>query len=81
MEGVPGVQAALTPARRRYAFTVVANITVFGAAWLLLRLQGSAREGPPDEAGDHLGVQDVPVFRVSWGRGGPPRALRSSCGR
>uniref|UniRef100_A0A8C4PUV8 Major facilitator superfamily domain containing 12 n=1 Tax=Equus asinus asinus TaxID=83772 RepID=A0A8C4PUV8_EQUAS len=48
----------------RYAFTVVANITVFGAAWLLLRLQGSAREGPPDEAGDHLGVQDVPVFRT-----------------
>ncbi|XP_046540882.1 major facilitator superfamily domain-containing protein 12 isoform X2 [Equus quagga] len=48
----------------RYAFTVVANITVFGAAWLLLRLQGSAREGPPEEAGDHLGVQDVPVFRT-----------------
>uniref|UniRef100_A0A8C4PV82 Major facilitator superfamily domain containing 12 n=1 Tax=Equus asinus TaxID=9793 RepID=A0A8C4PV82_EQUAS len=64
VEWVPGVQAALTPARRRYAFTVVANITVFGAAWLLLRLQGSAREGPPDEAGDHLGVQDVPVFRT-----------------
>ncbi|XP_058393550.1 major facilitator superfamily domain-containing protein 12 isoform X2 [Diceros bicornis minor] len=47
----------------RYAFTVVANITVFGAAWLLLRLQGSAHAEPAEDAADHLGVQDVPVFR------------------
>uniref|UniRef100_A0A8D2JS69 Major facilitator superfamily domain containing 12 n=1 Tax=Sciurus vulgaris TaxID=55149 RepID=A0A8D2JS69_SCIVU len=49
----------------RYAFTVVANITVFGAAWLLLHLQGSSRSGPAQDVsvGDQLGVQDVPVFR------------------
>ncbi|XP_058435205.1 major facilitator superfamily domain-containing protein 12 isoform X3 [Marmota monax] len=50
----------------RYAFTVVANITVFGAAWLLLHLQGSSSSGPAQDVsvGDQLGVQDVPVFRV-----------------
>ncbi|KAM5190970.1 major facilitator superfamily domain-containing protein 12 isoform 2-T2 [Callospermophilus lateralis] len=49
----------------RYAFTVVANITVFGAAWLLLHLQGSSSSGPAQDfsVGDQLGVQDVPVFR------------------
>ncbi|XP_020020289.2 major facilitator superfamily domain-containing protein 12 isoform X1 [Castor canadensis] len=50
----------------RYAFTVVANIAVFGAAWLLLHLQGSSRAGPAQgsNVGDQLGVQDVPVFRT-----------------
>ncbi|KAM9685626.1 major facilitator superfamily domain-containing protein 12 [Trichechus inunguis] len=47
----------------RYAFTVVANITVYGAAWLLLHLQGSPHVGPTQEISDELGVQDVPVFR------------------
>lgn len=51
----------------RYAFTVVANITVYGAAWLLLHLQGSAHGAQDISVGDQLGVQDVPVFRVSWG--------------
>nr|XP_038935309.1 major facilitator superfamily domain-containing protein 12 isoform X2 [Rattus norvegicus] len=48
----------------RYAFTVVANITVYGAAWLLLHLQGSAHGGQNISVGDQLGVQDVSVFRV-----------------
>uniref|UniRef100_G3UBC0 Major facilitator superfamily domain-containing protein 12 n=1 Tax=Loxodonta africana TaxID=9785 RepID=G3UBC0_LOXAF len=47
----------------RYAFTVVANITVYGTAWLLLHLQGSPHMGPTQEVSDQLGVQDVPVFR------------------
>ncbi|EGW03121.1 Uncharacterized MFS-type transporter C19orf28-like [Cricetulus griseus] len=47
----------------RYAFTVVANITVYGAAWLLLHLQGSSHAGQDISVGDQLGVQDVPVFR------------------
>ncbi|XP_048197981.1 major facilitator superfamily domain-containing protein 12 [Perognathus longimembris pacificus] len=49
----------------RYAFTVVANIVVFGAAWLLLHLQGASGVGPAQDTdvGDQLGVQDVPVFR------------------
>ncbi|XP_068776409.1 major facilitator superfamily domain-containing protein 12 isoform X2 [Struthio camelus] len=42
----------------RYAFTVMANITVYGLAWLLLNLQV---EQP--ERMEHLGIQDVPVFR------------------
>ncbi|XP_039103466.1 major facilitator superfamily domain-containing protein 12 [Hyaena hyaena] len=47
----------------RYAFTVVANITVYGAAWVLLRLQGAPHtDGAPDVQ-DQLGVQDVQVFR------------------
>ncbi|XP_040846406.1 major facilitator superfamily domain-containing protein 12 [Ochotona curzoniae] len=46
----------------RYAFTVVANIAVFGAAWLLLHLQ-SKGPGPTPDVGDQLGPQDVPVFR------------------
>nr|XP_023417757.1 major facilitator superfamily domain-containing protein 12 [Cavia porcellus] len=48
----------------RYAFTVAANIAVYGAAWLLLHLQASHSGHPEDVAlGDQLGVQDVPVFR------------------
>lgn len=49
----------------RYAFTVVANIAVFGAAWLLLHLQGSGQPGPAPGGG--VGAQDVRVFRVSAG--------------
>ncbi|NXO02444.1 MFS12 protein, partial [Rhinopomastus cyanomelas] len=41
----------------RYAFTVMANITVYALAWLLLNFQVEQ----PDQM--HLGVQDVPVFR------------------
>lgn len=52
-----------------YAFTVVASITVYGAAWLLLHLQGSPHMGSTQDVYDQLGVQDVPVFRVSWGPG------------
>ncbi|XP_058138265.1 major facilitator superfamily domain-containing protein 12 [Dasypus novemcinctus] len=47
----------------RYAFTVVANIAVYGAAWLLLRLQAPSPAEPARGVGDQLGVQDVPVFR------------------
>ncbi|XP_009704503.1 PREDICTED: major facilitator superfamily domain-containing protein 12, partial [Cariama cristata] len=38
----------------RYAFTVMANITVYGLAWL--------QKNQPDRS-EHLGVQDVPIFR------------------
>ncbi|XP_013360690.1 PREDICTED: major facilitator superfamily domain-containing protein 12 isoform X1 [Chinchilla lanigera] len=49
----------------RYAFTVVANIAVYGAAWLLLHLQASAHAGPTEDItmAGQLGDQDVPVFR------------------
>ncbi|XP_074060250.1 major facilitator superfamily domain-containing protein 12 isoform X1 [Macrotis lagotis] len=47
----------------RYAFTVVANIAVYGAAWLLLHFQGSHSEAPDSGISDQLGLQDVPVFR------------------
>ncbi|XP_067413482.1 major facilitator superfamily domain-containing protein 12 isoform X2 [Emydura macquarii macquarii] len=42
----------------RYAFTVVANITVYGVAWLLLHFQ-LGDSGPPE----HLGKSDIHVFR------------------
>ncbi|NWX41273.1 MFS12 protein, partial [Steatornis caripensis] len=42
----------------RYAFTVMANITVYGLAWLLLNFQVDQ----PDRT-EHLGMQDVPIFR------------------
>lgn len=48
----------------------MANITVYGTAWLMFHLQASAHIGPMQDASDQLGVQDVPVFRVSWGRSG-----------
>lgn len=47
------------PSPPRYAFTVMANITVYGLAWLLLNLQVDQPERT-----EHLGFQDVPVFRV-----------------
>ncbi|XP_064325346.1 major facilitator superfamily domain-containing protein 12 isoform X4 [Phalacrocorax carbo] len=42
----------------RYAFTVMANITVYGLAWLLLNFQVDQ----PDRT-EHLGIQDVPIFQ------------------
>uniref|UniRef100_A0A8C3NIA5 Uncharacterized protein n=1 Tax=Geospiza parvula TaxID=87175 RepID=A0A8C3NIA5_GEOPR len=42
----------------RYAFTVMANITVYGLTWLLLNFQ----RDQPDHM-EHLGPQDIPVFR------------------
>ncbi|KAL2089365.1 hypothetical protein ACEWY4_014053 [Coilia grayii] len=42
----------------RYAFTVVANITVYGAAWLFFHLQAGH-----EEITDTLGPADIPVFR------------------
>uniref|UniRef100_A0ABM5EM28 Major facilitator superfamily domain-containing protein 12 isoform X1 n=1 Tax=Pogona vitticeps TaxID=103695 RepID=A0ABM5EM28_9SAUR len=45
----------------RYAFTVVANITVYGVAWLLLHLE-AGHAGRQDHA-EHLGHHDIPVFR------------------
>lgn len=74
--GSPCAKARPPPARR-YAFTVVANITVYGAAWLLLHLQGSAHRGQDISAGDQLGVQDVPVFRVSLNGTLTPSSLPS----
>lgn len=60
---------------------MVANITVYGAAWLLLHLQGSAHGGQNISVGDQLGVQDVSVFRVSQGcmRAPSPGAWESHC--
>lgn len=66
---LPGLPCRGLPVPARYAFTVVANITVYGAAWLLLHLQASPHVGPVQDVSDHLGVQDVPVFRVSGGWG------------
>uniref|UniRef100_A0A8C4QEE6 Major facilitator superfamily domain containing 12a n=2 Tax=Eptatretus burgeri TaxID=7764 RepID=A0A8C4QEE6_EPTBU len=43
----------------RYAFTVMANIMVYGVAWLLFHFQ-------PTSTGDlsgNLGPQDIPIFR------------------
>ena len=62
----------LFPAPARYAFTVVANITVYGAAWLLLHLQGSPSMEVARDVTDQLGVQDVQVFQVSGARVGHP---------
>ncbi|KAK2102366.1 Major facilitator super domain-containing protein 12 [Saguinus oedipus] len=44
---------------------MVANITVYGAARLLLHLQGSSRVGPTQDisVSDQLGGQDMPLFR------------------
>lgn len=44
----------------RYAFTVMANIIVYGLTWLLLNFQTDQ----PNHM-EHLGPQDIPVFRVS----------------
>ncbi|XP_039190701.1 major facilitator superfamily domain-containing protein 12 isoform X2 [Crotalus tigris] len=43
----------------RYAFTVMANITVYGVAWLLLHFQID----PTKKLIQHLGRHDIPVFQ------------------
>ncbi|XP_053503260.1 major facilitator superfamily domain-containing protein 12 isoform X1 [Ictalurus furcatus] len=43
----------------RYAFTVIANITVYGVAWLLFHFQSN--EDP--SITDNLGPVDIPIFR------------------
>lgn len=57
---VPVPCVTLGTALLRYAFTVMANITVYGLAWVLLNFQVDQ----PDRT-EHLGIQDVPIFRVS----------------
>lgn len=47
----------------RYAFTVIANITVYAVAWLLFHFQ--TQEGDDPAIADNLGPFDIPVFRVS----------------
>ncbi|XP_075060840.1 major facilitator superfamily domain-containing protein 12 isoform X2 [Mixophyes fleayi] len=44
----------------RYAFTVLANIFVYAAAWLLFHFQ--LDETGPENV--HLGQQDIPIFRT-----------------
>lgn len=44
----------------RYAFTVIANITVYALAYLLFHLQAG---GGDDPLSDTLGPHDIPVFR------------------
>ncbi|XP_058019336.1 major facilitator superfamily domain-containing protein 12 isoform X2 [Ahaetulla prasina] len=43
----------------RYAFTVMANITVYGVAWFLLHFQID----PTKKLTEHLGRDDIPIFR------------------
>ncbi|KAK2898464.1 hypothetical protein QQF64_032314 [Cirrhinus molitorella] len=45
----------------RYAFTVVANITVYAVAWLLFHFQSQSLEDP--SISQNLGWGDVPTFR------------------
>ncbi|XP_048415850.1 major facilitator superfamily domain-containing protein 12a isoform X3 [Stegostoma tigrinum] len=47
----------------RNAFTVVANIAVFGIAWLLFHFQAAHSDPDVDNS---LGKQDIPVFRVAF---------------
>ncbi|XP_018427749.1 PREDICTED: major facilitator superfamily domain-containing protein 12 [Nanorana parkeri] len=44
----------------RYAFTVLANISVYAVAWLLLHFQ----PGKTGHEETHLGRQDIPIFRT-----------------
>lgn len=46
----------------RYAFTVVANITVYTVAWLLFHFQ--AQDNVDPSVTDSLGQVDIPLFRV-----------------
>ncbi|RXM91543.1 Major facilitator superfamily domain-containing protein 12, partial [Acipenser ruthenus] len=45
----------------RYAFTVIANIAVYGVAWLLFYFQ-AGQTGDPTQT-ESLGRQDIPIFR------------------
>ncbi|XP_067452606.1 major facilitator superfamily domain containing 12b [Thunnus thynnus] len=46
----------------RYAFTVVANITVYAVAWLLFHFQAQHNVDP--SVSDSLGPADIPLFRT-----------------
>ncbi|XP_041791637.1 major facilitator superfamily domain-containing protein 12 [Chelmon rostratus] len=46
----------------RYAFTVVANITVYAVAWLLFHFQAQHNVDP--SITDNLGQVDIPLFRT-----------------
>jgi len=46
----------------RYAFSVVANITVYAVAWLLFRFQSEGSVDP--SITDNLGPVDIPLYRV-----------------
>ncbi|XP_059196642.1 major facilitator superfamily domain containing 12b [Centropristis striata] len=46
----------------RYAFTVVANITVYAVAWLLFQFQAEHSVNP--SMTDNLSQVDIPVFRM-----------------
>uniref|UniRef100_A0A3Q1FY48 Major facilitator superfamily domain containing 12 n=1 Tax=Acanthochromis polyacanthus TaxID=80966 RepID=A0A3Q1FY48_9TELE len=56
----------------RYAFTVIANITVYAMAYLLFHLQAG---GDDDPLSDELGPRDIPVFRVRRTMVRPPVVL------
>lgn len=45
----------------RYAFTVIANITVYAVAYLLFHIQAGTDDS---QLGDTLGPVDMPIFRV-----------------
>ncbi|KAJ8374492.1 hypothetical protein SKAU_G00050720 [Synaphobranchus kaupii] len=45
----------------RYAFTVMANITVYAVAWLLFHFQNGQEKDP--SIADSLGLSDIPTFR------------------
>ncbi len=47
----------------RYAFTVIANITVYAVAWLMFHFQ--TQKGDDPAIMENLGPVDIPVFRVS----------------
>lgn len=47
---------------RRYAFTVMANITVYSVAWLLFHFQAQHSVDPSTKG--TLGQVDIPLFRV-----------------
>lgn len=47
----------------RYAFTVIANITVYAVAWLMFHFQ--TQDGDDPTITENLGPVDIPVFRVS----------------
>lgn len=49
----------------RYAFTVMANITVYAVAYLLFRLMPGVDDDDDDLSVDALGPTDAPVFKVT----------------
>nr|XP_057928331.1 major facilitator superfamily domain-containing protein 12 isoform X1 [Doryrhamphus excisus] len=59
-ELVSGDSAKVELTAYRYAFTVVANITVYAVAWLLFHFQSQH----DIDTTDNLGQADVPLFRM-----------------